>query len=195
MAKESNKIKLLIFFDKSVTLLLKSRQGVAMKNVFRVRLLIGLILSAVLYAYSVISLGLLSLSLWREIFNTDNIAIAIASVVIVIVVISLLIGAVFALVGLILACCGFSRVKMQPEKFQKKKGVLIACVVFNFLLVFISLLGSTESVMNPLTIVCMIAYIVSAILIIIDIRVNKKLLSESQSAPSNEPVQNDSSQS
>ena len=82
---------------------------------------------------------------------------------------------IFCLLGLIFSGISFTRVGMAPEKFAEKKGMPKTVIVFNFIIAVLLLIGVIQEV-NVLSIIVLLALIASAILMIVDIKKNKKLL-------------------
>lgn len=82
---------------------------------------------------------------------------------------------IFCLLGLIFSGISFTRVGMAPEKFAEKKGMPKTVIVFNFIIAVLLLIGVIQEV-NVLAIIVLLALIASAILMIVDIKKNKKLL-------------------
>ena len=146
-----------------------------MKKNFRICLLIGLILSTVLYAYYAISclvgivgvIGMISGASGDAVFQTAGF-MTIAIMVVMII---------FGVLGLIFSSVSFNRVAMDPKKMAGKKGLPITVSVFNFILAVLILIGLTEGV-DALSIICLIGFIASAVLLIIDIARNKTLLNK-----------------
>lgn len=146
-----------------------------MKSNFRICLLIGLILSTVLYAYYAISclvgivgvIGMISGASGDAVFQTAGI-MTIGIMVVMII---------FGILGLIFSSISFNRVAMDPKKMAGKKGLPITVSVFNFILAVLILIGLTEGV-DALSIICLIGFIASAVLLIIDIARNKTLLNK-----------------
>ena len=148
---------------------------ISMKSNFRICLLIGLILSTVLYAYYAISclvgivgvVGMISGASGDAVFQTAGfMTIAIMAVMII-----------FGILGLIFSSVSFNRVAMDPQKMAGKKGLPITVAVFNFILAILILIGLTEGV-DALSIICLLCFIASAVLIIVDVARNKTLLNK-----------------
>ena len=142
-----------------------------MKGKTRVCLLIGLILSTICYAlYTVVSLiGMFG------IFGILTSGDAILNMAGFIYLGIMLLVFIFCLLGLIFSGISFTRVGMAPEKFAEKKGMPKTVIVFNFIIAVLLLIGVIQEV-NVLSIIVLLALIASAILMIVDIRKNKKLL-------------------
>lgn len=62
---------------------------------------------------------------------------------------------------------------MDTQTFANKKGMPITVAVFNFILGFLILIGLFDSV-DVLSVICLIGFIASAVLIIVAISLNKK---------------------
>lgn len=134
-------------------------------------LLIGLILSTICYAlYTVVSLlGMFG------IFGILTSGDAILNMAGFIYLGIMLLVFIFCLLGLIFSGISFTRVGMAPEKFAEKKGMPKTVIVFNFIIAVLLLIGVIQEV-NVLAIIVLLALIASAILMIVDIKKNKKLL-------------------
>ena len=146
-------------------------KGGIMKGKARVCLLIGLILSTICYAlYTVVSLiGMFG------IFGMLSSGDAILNMAGYIYLGIILLVFIFCLLGLVFSSISFTRVGMAPEKFAEKKGIPTTIIVFNFIIAVLLLIGVIQEV-NVLSIFVLLALVASAILMIVDIKKNKKLL-------------------
>lgn len=84
---------------------------------------------------------------------------------------------IFLLVGLILTCCTFKCFNATPEEYAKRKKVLIASMVFNFLIAILlfygaaSAEGATDIVVSILS---GIVFVAGNVLYIVDLALEKK---------------------
>lgn len=168
-----------------------------MKKTFRVCLLIGLILSTATFAYMLISSILAMIAASAVITGADSLGEAFTAPALVITIGVMAIMAIFALLGLIFSAINFSRVSMSPEKFAEKKGKLVATIVFDFLLLAFTLFGlfqSAEEGIDALVILCIVAMIASPVLIIIDMKRNKKLLEKHSAQTEEQPAKQEAAE-
>lgn len=153
-----------------------------MKKTFRVSLLIGLILSTILYSWCIISsfIGFTSLLGYASSGNVDNDFVNNGGIAVFFILGIMLI---FCILGVIFSGVSFSRVSMSPEKFQYKKGLPITVVVFNFIfvgfyllyLIIFSLTGIIASI-DIFMVIWMLCFIASSVLIIVDLARNKSFI-------------------
>lgn len=144
-----------------------------MKKTFRICLLIGLILSLALFAYYTISsfIGMTAVFSILGTVGADPTFNAAGAITIGIMVLM----TIFGLLGVIFSAISFTRVGMDPEKFANKKGLPITIVVFDFILAFFILVGFASG-FDVLSLFCLFGFIAAAVLILVDIVKNKKLI-------------------
>ena len=155
---------------------------------FRICLLIGLILSTILYAYYTIScfVGIIGVAgIMSGSGNVDDAVFQTAGIMTIGIMVVMII---FGILGLIFSSVSYNRVSMDPKKMAGKKGLPITVSVFNFILAVLILIGLTEGV-DALSIICLIGFIASAVLIIIDIARNKTLLNKQNVQTPNNEIQ------
>ena len=142
-----------------------------MKKTFRICLLIGLILSLALFAYYTISsfIGMTAVFSILGTVGADPTFNAAGAITIGIMALM----TIFGLLGVIFSAISFTRVGMDPEKFANKKGLTI--VVFDFILAFFILVGFASG-FDVLSLFCLFGFIAAAVLILVDIVKNKKLI-------------------
>ena len=85
-----------------------------------------------------------------------------------------------AVLGLIFNILSIPAWNKAPEVFRKKRGVIITAIVFNLLIVVLSLIGyagegATVNVLSILMLLCLIA---SSIMYIVDLATEKKRVAE-----------------
>lgn len=163
-----------------------------MKSNLRICLLIGLIFSTILYTYYLISTFIAMIAVAGIMSGGETVSDALVNSAGVITLGIMFLMGVFGLLGLIFSSVSFTRVGVEPEVLAKKKGLPITVVVFNFILAFFIIIGLTEGV-DFLSIICLLGFIASSVLIIVDIVRNKKLLNKQTNIPQqiNQPEQED----
>lgn len=81
----------------------------------------------------------------------------------------------FSICGIVFSSISIARWRLDPEQFDKKKGIITTTFVFCVIVAVLELFG-LFSQFNILDVVVLIALIVSAVFIMIDRNKNKKLL-------------------
>lgn len=147
-----------------------------MKKNLKVCLLIGLILSTILYAYLAISVFIGIFASTSIINNAASIGEAFAAPAIAVTIALMIIILIFALIGLVFTAICFKKISMPPSEFDQAKKLLITVVIFNIIFSIFFLYGIIQSEPDAMTIIVLIGIIASTVLIIIDIVRNKKLL-------------------
>lgn len=140
-----------------------------MKSSSKICLLIGLILSMVLFVYYTVSSFIVMVGIFGMMGTGDpvfNTAVGMTIGIIIPMVI-------FGILGIIFTGISFTRLKMDAQTFANKKGMPITVAVFNFILGLLILIGLFDSV-DVLSVICLIGFIASAVLIIVAISLNKK---------------------
>ena len=161
-----------------------------MKKTFRVCMLIGLILSTVCFAYMLATSVYLFMTSSIFVGSADSLAEAFASIAVIVVAVVMVVMAIFSLLGLIFSAVSFTRVTMPPEKFAQKKGMPVAVIVFSLITLILDLFAifQNDAGINALSIISMIIFLLSPILIIIDLARNKKLLQAKESVEKENPA-------
>lgn len=88
-----------------------------------------------------------------------------------------------SITALILSCVSFASIKKPHEVFKKKKGVIIALIVFNFVLIELfamSFLGTVSILNMILNVVSIVLLLVANILYIVDLAKEKKRVAQAQ---------------
>ncbi len=147
-----------------------------MKKNLKVCLLIGLILSTILYAYLAISVFIGIFASTSIINNANSIGEAFAAPAIAATIALMIIILIFALIALIFTAICFKKISMPPSEFDQAKKLLITVIIFNIIFSIFFLYGIIQSGPDAITIIALIGIIISTVLIIIDIVKNKKLL-------------------
>lgn len=147
-----------------------------MKKNLKVCLLIGLILSTILYAYLAISVFIGIFASTSIINNADSIGEAFVAPAIAATIALMVIILIFALIALIFTAICFKKISMPPSEFDQAKKLLITVIIFNIIFSIFFLYGIIQSGPDAITIIALIGIIISTVLIIIDIVKNKKLL-------------------
>ena len=83
----------------------------------------------------------------------------------------------FLIVAFILTCVNFGHVFGSPEKYAQKKGVTIASIVFNFLVMLMLIIAvfSGGAISNIIiTLLCALALLATNILYIVDLSLENK---------------------
>lgn len=147
-----------------------------MKKNLKVCLLIGLILSTILYAYLAISVFIGIFASTSIINNANSIGEAFVAPAIAATIALMIIILIFALIALIFTAICFKKISMPPSEFDQAKKLLITVIIFNIIFSIFFLYGIIQSGPDAITIIALIGIIISTVLIIIDIVKNKKLL-------------------
>ena len=147
-----------------------------MKKNLKVCLLIGLILSTILYAYLAISVFIGIFASTSIINNANSIGEAFVAPAIAATIALMVIILIFALIALIFTAICFKKISMPPSEFDQAKKLLITVIIFNIIFSIFFLYGIIQSGPDTITIIALIGIIISTVLIIIDIVKNKKLL-------------------
>ena len=147
-----------------------------MKKNLKVCLLIGLILSTILYAYLAISVFIGIFASTSIINNANSIGEAFVAPAIAATIALMVIILIFALIALIFTAICFKKISMPPSEFDQAKKLLITVIIFNIIFFIFFLYGIIQSGPDAITIIALIGIIISTVLIIIDIVKNKKLL-------------------
>ena len=146
-----------------------------MKSSSKICLLIGLILSMVLFVYYTVSSFIGMMAVFGMMGTGDPVFETAGMITIGMIVLM----AVFGILGIIFTGISFTRLKMDAQTFANKKGMPITVAVFNFILGFLILIGLFEGV-DVLSVICLIGFIASAVLIIVAIVLNKKEMNAPQ---------------
>lgn len=160
-----------------------------MKKTLRVCLLIGLILSIIIYIYLAASSFISAIAVF-SLFGAgggETITGAIVNMAGIIALGALIISVVIAVLGAIFAGVSFKRVTMQPSKFEENKGKLITVIVFNIITAAIFVYAIIQE-FNVLSLLSAIALVAGVVLIAIDMKRNKKLLAKQFEQTSTENV-------
>ena len=160
-----------------------------MKKTLRVCLLIGLILSIIIYIYLAASSFIAVIAMFSLIGagSGETVTGAILNMAGIIALGALIIPLVIAVLGTIFAGVSFKRVTMQPSKFEENKGKLITVIVFNIITAAIFVYGLIQE-FNVLSLLSAIALVAGVVLIAIDMKRNKKLLAKQSEQTSTENV-------
>ncbi len=160
-----------------------------MKKTLRVCLLIGLILSIIIYIYLAASSFIAVIAMFSLIGagSGETVTGAILNMAGIIALGALIIPLVIAVLGTIFAGVSFKRVTMQPSKFEENKGKLITVIVFNIITAAIFVYGLIQE-FNVLSLLSAIALVAGVVLIAIDMKRNKKLLAKQFEQTSTENV-------
>lgn len=160
-----------------------------MKKTLRVCLLIGLILSIIIYIYLAVSSFFAVIAMFSLIGagGGETVTGAIVNMAGIIALGALIIPLVIAVLGAIFSGVSFNRVTMQPSKFEENKGKLITVIVFNIITAAIFVYGLIQE-FNVLSLLSAIALVAGVVLIAIDMKRNKKLLSKQSEQTSTENV-------
>ena len=145
-----------------------------MKKTLRVCLLIGLILSIIIYIYLAASSFIAAIAVF-SLFGAgggETVTGAILNMAGIIALGALIIPLVIAVLGAIFSGVSFKRVTMQPSKFEENKGKLITVIVFNIITVAIFVYGLIQE-FNVLSLLSAIALVAGVVLIAIDMKRNK----------------------
>ncbi len=104
-----------------------------------------------------------------------------------------------SITALVLSCISFSYINKPHEHYAKRKGVTIALIVFNFILIslmlitFISSLGTLSILYVIFYIICITLLLIANIFYLVDLSKEKKRVVQMQSAQPVEeitPVEN-----
>ena len=152
-----------------------------MNKPFRVCLFIGLILNVLLFTYMTISIIIGLVSAVDLVTNPDSLGEAFAAIAVVITIMLMIIILIITALGILFSSLCFNRVRMDPDKFSKKNKMLKTIIVYNVLVILFSIYSLIQT-LDLMTIISLVGFIASSILIIIDMKKNKKLL---QTAPLN----------
>lgn len=140
-----------------------------MKSSSKICLLIGLILSMVLFVYYTVSSFVGMMAVFGMMGTGDPVFETAGMITIGMIVLMV----IFGVLGIIFTGISFTRLKMDAQTFANKKGMPITVAVFNFILGLLILIGLFDSV-DVLSVICLIGFIASAVLIIVAISLNKK---------------------
>ena len=99
----------------------------------------------------------------------------------------------FLITSLVLSCVTFGHVNGSPEKYEKRKGVTIATIVFNFLVVIMFIASCFESDAGTIVfaLICAAALVAANVLYIMDLTQEKarvEKFNKEQENPITEPV-------
>lgn len=146
-----------------------------MKNKIRICFLIGIILSTVAFAYFTISSFMGVIAVASIMTGGDSLGEAMVNMAGILTMGIMVIMIAFGVLGLIFSAVSFTRVKMEPEKFANKKGMPITVIVFDFIMIFLIFLTLFQE-FDVLSFIFLLAFVAAAVLIIVDLARNKKLL-------------------
>lgn len=99
-----------------------------------------------------------------------------------------------SITALVLSCVSFSYIKKPHEQYAKRKGVTIALIVFNFILItlmlvtFILSLGTLSFLYIIFYILCITLLLIANIFYLVDLSKEKKRVAQMQSAQPVEEV-------
>lgn len=99
----------------------------------------------------------------------------------------------FLITSLVLSCVTFGHVNGSPEKYEKRRGVTIATIVFNFLVVIMFIASCFESDAGTIVfaLICAAALVAANVLYIMDLTQEKarvEKFNKEQENPITEPV-------
>ena len=155
-----------------------------MNKPFRVCLFIGLILNVLLFTYMTISIIIGLVSAVDLVTNPDSLGEAFAAIAVVITIMLMIIILIITALGILFSSLCFNRVRMAPDKFSKKNKMLKTIIVYNVLVILFSIYSLIQT-LDLMTIISLVGFIASSILIIIDMKKNKKLLQTTLSNETN----------
>ena len=114
--------------------------------------------------------------------DPENVA---AKIIYTLLFFAVIIIELISITALILSCVSFSSIRKPHEVFAKKKGVIIALIVFNFILIALfatTFLGAVTPINFILNIVSIVVLLVANILYIVDLAKEKKRATQAQAA-------------
>lgn len=112
---------------------------------------------------------------------------------------SVLLIELISITALVLSCISFSYINKPHEHYAKRKGVTIALIVFNFILIalmlitFISSLGKLSILYPILYIICITLLLIANIFYIVDLSKEKHRIVQPQATESVSAVENEES--
>ena len=147
----------------------------------RTKSLVASILGTVIYAVQLIS-SLVAIMPIISLLSSLETGTEVDSMAMLIGIGSIVLTLLLILIALILTCCTYKYINAEPEKYAKGKGVIIATIVFNFLIALFTLIGlfGAEMLTIIVGIITISILIVANVLYIIDLAQEKKKVQQLQ---------------
>lgn len=152
-------------------------------------LLAGLIINIVAFAIYIIDCILIIFTLASAMSSAGGtIDETIQAAVVLVMLITILLLA-FCITGVVFSAVCIPRYTLSPEKFSKKKGLIMTTFIFDVVVVLLSIIGFCSGSFSVLGIIIVLALIAAAVFIMIDYSKNSKLLAkEKEEQQKNETV-------
>ena len=162
------------------------------KETKRPFLLAGLIINIVAFAIYCISclLSIFTLAAAFSSYDVSNDPSLTASVVLALLVLILILA--FCITGVVFSSVCIPRYKFEPEKFAKKKGMILATFIFDIIIVILSIIGFCAGNFDVLSLILVLVLIAAAVFIMLDYTKNSKLLEQTKTEKQTETTTNDS---
>lgn len=98
----------------------------------------------------------------------------------VIVLLSFILILAFSITGVVFSSVCIPRYKLEPEKFAKKKGMILTVFIFDIIVVVLSIIGFCTGSFSILGLFIVLALIVGAVFIMMDYSKNRKFIEQNQ---------------
>lgn len=143
----------------------------------RINTMVGTIMGTVANAYQLV-VNLISafalFGLLADISSGTSMAGVLPTILLILLFVAVIV------VAFILTCRIFKYMNAAPETYESKKGLIIAAIVFNFLVVILLCIGGFEGtafgiIMNVL---CLLVLVATNVLLIVDMCLEKKRVAE-----------------
>lgn len=98
--------------------------------------------------------------------------------VLILLLFSVIIVLALSVVGIVFSAISIQRVKLDPEKFDKKKGFILTSFILDVVVVIFSIIGLSSGSFNVSSLLMTLALIAAAVLIMYEYVNNDKLLKQ-----------------